>query len=165
MRNLGLICFDADSTLRDTTIPGKHFPTKPGEWVLRANVKERIAKVDWNRVGFGVASNQGGVARGMLSEVMAKNLLVDMAKEAFSLLPELAGIFLPHMPKPFIQLCPHNPDDRCSCRKPMPGMLTRIMAWYDVPPSRTLFVGNADTDQQAANNAGCLFQWESEFFA
>ena len=159
-----LYVFDADSTLRDCTVPGQNFPCRPGEWRLRPRVKSKLATIDWKDAGFGVASNQGGVAKGMLSELMARELLIDMAREAFAGIGDMETAFQPHIPKPFIQLCPHDPRGTCSCRKPMPGMLTRIMAFYDVRPEHTLFVGNADTDMQAAANAGCQFAWEDAFF-
>jgi histidinol-phosphate phosphatase family protein len=160
-----LCVFDADGTIRETTIPGQWYPKAPDEWRLRDGVKERLAAIDWNKVGFGVASNQGGVFKGELSEAMARKLLVDMVREA---MPEWAvgeAAFRPHMSTGFLQLCPHDTRGVCSCRKPMPGMLTRIMAWYDVNPCRTLFVGNADTDRKAAENAGCMYLDEADFFA
>ena len=164
MKNIQLMIFDADGTLRNCTVPGQYFPLRSGEWVLRPQVKEKFASIDWGDVGFGVASNQSGVHLGMLSELMARELLIDMAREAFSGISDMETAFRPHIPKPFIQLCPHDPKGVCACRKPMPGMLRRIMSFYDVRPENTLFVGNADTDMQAATNAGCLFSWESEFF-
>lgn len=163
-RRYDLIVFDADGTIRETTVSGQWYPKAPGEWRIRPGVKERLATIDWNTVGFGVASNQGGVFLGELSEATARKLLVDMAKEA---MPEWAAMdtaFRPHLSTGFLQLCPHDPRGVCSCRKPMPGMLTRIMAWYDAAPARTLFVGNADTDRRAALNAGCLYMDEADFF-
>ncbi len=162
--SLRCIVFDADGTVRSTTVAGHYFPRRPNEWELRPNVRERFAQIDWSEVGFGVASNQAGVALGFLSELMAHQLLVDMSREAFSLVPAMASVWTPQVSKPFIQLCPHDPRGMCACRKPMPGMLTRIMAYYDVRPAETLFVGNADTDRAAAQNAGCMYQDESVFF-
>ena len=33
-----------------------------------------------------------------------------------------------------IYLCPHSPDDRCSCRKPLPGMVRQAMADHGFDP-------------------------------
>jgi HAD superfamily hydrolase (TIGR01662 family) len=49
-------------------------------------------------------------------------------------------------------------------RKPSPGMLLDIMATTDVSPSKTLMVGDQETDKQAAEAAGCDFAWAHEFF-
>jgi histidinol-phosphate phosphatase family protein len=165
MRNYDLLVCDADGTVRETTVDGQFFPTKPGEWRLRRGVKERLAGIDWQAVGFGVASNQGGVFKGMLSELMARRLLVEMVRAALPARVVDDRTFLPHLSSAFIQFCPHDPRGVCSCRKPMPGMLTRIMAFYDARPTRTLFVGNSDTDLKAAQNAGCMYMDEREFFA
>lgn len=165
MQKYDLLIVDADGTCRETTVPKQWYPKAPDEWRIRPGVKERLATIDWDKVGFGVASNQGGVFLGELSEAMARKLLVDMVKAALP--PDVVDdrTFLPHMATGFLQLCPHDPRGVCSCRKPMPGMLTRIMAWYDINPCRTLFVGNADTDRKAAENAGCLYMDEADFFA
>jgi D-glycero-D-manno-heptose 1,7-bisphosphate phosphatase len=165
MRSYDLLVFDADGTVRETTVEGQFFPTKPGEWRIRAVVKERLAGIDWKAVGFGVASNQGGVFKGMLTEGMARQLLIEMVKEAMPPDTFDPRTFLPHIANGFIQLCPHDPRGVCSCRKPMPGMLTRIMAFYDARPERTLFVGNSDSDLKAAQNAGCMYLDEQVFFA
>lgn len=118
-----LYIFDADGTMRDCTVPGQHFPLTSSEWRLRPKVKVKFATIDWDTAGFGVASNQGGVAAGMLSELMARELLVDMAREALSGVPGMDTCFRPHVSKAFIQLCPHDPRGVCACRKPMPGMV------------------------------------------
>ncbi len=63
-----------------------------------------------------------------------------------------------------MQFCPHTEDARCTCRKPAPRLLLRLMDLWRVEPSETLFVGDLDTDRQAAENAGCRFAWAHEFF-
>ena len=49
-------------------------------------------------------------------------------------------------------------------RKPQPGMLLQAMNDADVLPSETLFVGDFNTDYEAAAHAGCSFAWADEFF-
>lgn len=149
-----LYVFDADGTLRLTTVQGQFFPIHPGEWKLRPGVVQKLATIDWGHVGFGVASNQSGVGRGLLSGRMATVMLANMAREATGR-PWPADVLL-H--------CPHLPTESCACRKPQPGMLVQLMRRYEVPPERTLFVGNADTDRLAAQRVGCTFAWENDFF-
>jgi len=52
-------------------------------------------------------------------------------------------------------LCPHHPDAGCLCRKPRPGLLHQAAAAFDFPIDEALFVGDAITDYQAAQAAGC----------
>ena len=52
-------------------------------------------------------------------------------------------------------------------RKPAPGMLKKAMhqaAGRYIAPEKTLMVGDRPEDQQAAQNAGCDFQWAGAFF-
>ena len=70
-----LYIFDADGTLRRTTVEGLPCPNRPGEWELIPGVRGRLAEIDWGRARFGVASNQGGVGLGYLSLAAARGLL------------------------------------------------------------------------------------------
>lgn len=49
-------------------------------------------------------------------------------------------------------------------RKPAPGMLIAAMDETRTSPERTLFVGDTDTDKQAAEAAGCGFMRAKDFF-
>lgn len=153
---LRLVIFDADDTLRRTTVAGKPCPHAPGEWELLPRVREMLSAVDWMRgsVRIGVASNQDQVAYGHLTHAMAHRLLRDMLVEATGC-PTLDAV---------IELCPHALDVPCDCRKPAPGMLLRAMAAAGVTPAETLFVGDAPTDAEAARRAGVAFTWAADFF-
>ena len=150
-----LYIFDADGTLRRTTVEGLPCPNRPGEWELIPGVRERLAEIDWSKVRFGVASNQGGVGLGYLPFSAAYGLLEEMVVEAF-------GVEKP--PPGSIEICPHAPHLGCPCRKPNPGMLLRLMRRFGVNPDETLFVGDMDKDEGAARAAGTRFMWAHEFF-
>ena len=150
-----LVIFDADDTLRRTTVPGKPCPHAPGEWELLPGVRAALAAIPWGRPGaphLGVATNQDQVGYGLFSEEIARELLRELLRAAAGHVP----------PDQALQLCPHVPEDRCDCRKPEPGMLRRIMRHYGVAPADTLFVGNAQTDAEAARRAGSAFAWAAE---
>ena len=49
-------------------------------------------------------------------------------------------------------------------RKPAPGMLLAACSRSSVLPSEALFVGDMESDELAAFNAGCAFRWADEFF-
>lgn len=152
-----LVIFDADDTLRYTTVPGQPCPRGPGEWGLLPGVAETLGKIPWLSHGgprLGLASNQDQVGYGHLSEHTARRLLEDLALAATGTVP----------PAPAIQLCPHRLEVRCECRKPAPGMLERILAYYRVDPGRTLFVGNCDTDRAAARGARVRYRDATRVF-
>lgn len=147
-----LIIFDADGTLRRCTVPGQPCPNAPGEWELIPGVEKAITQLS-ERTAFAVVSNQGGVGLGYLSVEMAGRLLYDMAQEAF-----------PNGDDVLILICPHAPDAGCDCRKPKPRLLERCMNKTLVGPRETLYVGDMESDRQAAENAGCCFMWAADFF-
>ena len=154
MKKYRLIIFDADGTLRRCTIEGQPCPNKLGEWELMPNVREKLAGIDWDVMGLGIASNQAGIAYGYLSEHMAYQLLKDMVVLATGRFP----------PTGSIQICPHAVEDDCRCRKPKPWMLQELMALWVVPASHTLYVGDMESDRLAAEAAGVDFMWAKDFF-
>jgi D-glycero-D-manno-heptose 1,7-bisphosphate phosphatase len=152
-----LFIFDADETLRRTTVAGQPCPRQADQWLLLPGVRQRLSGVSWNHGDgpyLGIASNQDQVGYGHLSFATARQLLRDLAKSA-------AGV---HLPDAALQLCPHRLEVSCGCRKPEPGMLRAIMDYYQVPPSETAFVGNDEPDREAAARAGTDFIWAADFF-
>jgi D-glycero-D-manno-heptose 1,7-bisphosphate phosphatase len=156
-RRYQLVIFDADDTLRRTTVAGKPCPHGPDEWELMPGVWETLHQVPWGEPGaprLGVASNQDQVAYGHISLASAHQLLRDLALAATGTSP----------PGPALQLCPHPVDLSCDCRKPRPGMLFTIMEHYGIKPDATVFVGNHEVDQEAAARAGVAFVWSDRLF-
>lgn len=153
---LRLYIFDADGTLRRTTVEGLPCPNGPGDWELIPGVRERLSQIEWGtgRAHFGIATNQGGVGVGHLTFETAHALLVEMVEQAFAI----------HPPQGSIEICPHAPHLGCPCRKPQPEMLLRLMHRFKVRRSETLFVGDMERDQEAARRAGIRFMWAHDFF-
>ncbi len=54
-----------------------------------------------------------------------------------------------------IFMCPHAPEDNCSCRKPLPGMIFEAQEKFQFILEQTWFVGDAVRDIEAAQSAGC----------
>jgi histidinol-phosphate phosphatase family protein len=91
-------------------------------------------------VRLAVVSNQSGIARGLVSAdaVDAVNRRVD----------ELLGPLGPFL------VCPHEPRDRCDCRKPAPGLVLRAADALGVRPSACVMIGDIGADVEAARRAG-----------
>jgi D-glycero-D-manno-heptose 1,7-bisphosphate phosphatase len=149
-----LFIFDADGTLRWTRIAGQPYPLKPGDWALMPGVADRLRTIDWNAHRLAVATNQNGVALGELREEDARGMIAAALEEAIGFLPGNA----------IIEMCVCHPDAGCSCRKPAPGLLCRILDRTGIPAGKALYVGDLDIDQEAAGRAGVPFRWASEFF-
>lgn len=149
-----LIIFDADGTLRRCTVPDQPCPNKPGEWEVIPGVREKISTLP-ERQRFAVVSNQGGVGLGRMTEAMAFSLLEALADAVFwDTRKGLSWIFA----------CCHAPLSGCACRKPSPLMLFRAMEHAHCKPAETLYVGDMDSDCEAAERAGIDFMWAWEFF-
>ena len=92
-----------------------------------------------------VASNQSGIARGLLDEYA----LAKIHQRLTAMIEDVGG---------FIEgwvYCPHGPLDGCDCRKPKPGLLFKISSEFDVPLIGTPYIGDSLRDLQAAKAAGC----------
>jgi D-glycero-D-manno-heptose 1,7-bisphosphate phosphatase len=151
-----LIIFDADGTLRRCTVKGQPCPNAEDQWELMPGVQEKMAKFDFgpNGILIGIASNQAGVSLGYLTEHTAYQLLKDLFVAVTDCWPTYG----------LLQVCPHPVNGGCDCRKPAPGMLLRIMRIAGVLQDRTLYVGDMESDEQAAQAAGVDFQWAKDFF-
>jgi D-glycero-D-manno-heptose 1,7-bisphosphate phosphatase len=155
IHGMELLIFDADGTLRRTTVPGQPCPRAPGEWELLPNVRDTFSSIDWTNRYLGVASNQDQVGYGLFTSDMAERLLRDVVEQATN----------GRVTSPCIRFCTHTLDVPCYCRKPEPGMLIDIMRSVGVARRRTLFVGDSDVDRAAARSAGTHFMWAPEFFS
>jgi histidinol-phosphate phosphatase family protein len=51
--------------------------------------------------------------------------------------------------------CVHKSNDGCDCRKPRTGLLLRAAADFGIDLSRSVFIGDSETDILAARSAGC----------
>ncbi len=94
---------------------------------------------------FFVVSNQSGVALGRFAE----SALLQVRSTLESLLAA-EGIVLRDC-----YWCPHAPQDGCSCRKPLPGLLLRAAAEHDIDLGASWMVGDILNDVEAGRRAGC----------
>ena len=98
-----------------------------------------------------VVTNQSGVARGYFSEADVQALHRWMAEALAAQGARIDGF----------AYCPHHPQGMvdgyvqvCDCRKPAPGLITRLIAEHDLDPARSVLIGDRDSDMQAAEAAG-----------
>ena len=53
--------------------------------------------------------------------------------------------------------CPHLPEHKCLCRKPLPGMLSEILSRYSVKSNSLHFFGDSYKDFLAAKSIRAKF--------
>ncbi len=57
----------------------------------------------------------------------------------------------------FVMVCPHGPDEGCTCRKPAIGGLESFLATHDVDLKNSWMFGDRETDGEFAKNLGVKF--------
>jgi D-glycero-D-manno-heptose 1,7-bisphosphate phosphatase len=92
-----------------------------------------------------VVTNQAIVRRGIVGPHVIDDIHSRMTRHVVEHGGALDGI----------AYCPHDDGDGCDCRKPQPGMLTRLASVRRVDLSRAYMVGDAWTDMAAGRAAGC----------
>lgn len=133
-----LVLFDRDGTLvHDVPYNGDPDRVRPVD-----GAQEALDRLRARGVRVGVVSNQSGVARGRITG--------EQVGACMDRLAELLGPF------DTVQVCPHGPDDGCTCRKPAPGMVEAACAELDVDPARCVLVGDIGADVDAATAAGAV---------
>lgn len=53
-----------------------------------------------------------------------------------------------------IYVCPHHPNDGCSCRKPAPGLIHQAAGDLNVDLGKSIFIGDSKSDVEASKSAG-----------
>jgi len=91
-----------------------------------------------------VVTNQSGIARGYYKLEDFKKLTKWMKNRL-----KADGIEIKE-----VYFCPHSPDDRCSCRKPSPGMILKAAKDYDIDVKKSWMIGDKPSDIEAALKAG-----------
>jgi len=91
-----------------------------------------------------IVSNQSGIARRYFSKSdyikLTKWMLDQFDQQNISILDTF--------------YCPHGPDSKCHCRKPLPGMFLDAERKYNLSMRDSWMIGDKETDIEAANLAG-----------
>lgn len=143
-----LYIFDKDNTLIYS------YPYRPANCIAEQtplpNVIEKCAELREAGHYLAIASNQGGVASGKVTH-----------QAVYEMMSHITNLIQAHS----YRYCPHSSRyNECDCRKPKPGMILSLIKEFGLPLSQVVFVGDADTDKQAAEAAGIVFIWACEFF-
>ncbi len=105
------------------------------------------AIVNLRQAGFKVVicTNQSGLGRGLFS-MEDLNKIHEKLHKAI----EEAGAYIDA-----IIFCPHTPEDKCECRKPLPGMIFDICDRFHVEDiSKLYMIGDSMRDLLAITAAG-----------
>lgn len=154
-----LIIFDKDNTL--IAGPAGRPANTVAEQVVLPGVVARLSVLRAEGHTIAIATNQGGVAWGFISLSQAYRLAHDAAEKCGGMDAVAVCPYDSRATGPRARRCYARSSDR---RKPNPGMILDLARRLNYPLSEVIFVGDRNSDQQAAQAAGVRFAWASDFF-
>lgn len=137
-----LVILDRDGVINEDS---DAYIKTPGEWVPVPGSIEAMARLTQAGYLVAIATNQSGLARGYFDEITLANihnLMNDLVESAGGRIDALC-------------YCPHHPDARCGCRKPLPGLLNAIEEALGVSVQGAWYVGDSQKDIDAARLKQC----------
>jgi histidinol-phosphate phosphatase family protein len=130
------VLFDRDGTLvRDVPYNGDPDLVQPMPGAAAATARLRAAGIR-----LGVVTNQSAVGRGLITP--------DQLDAVNQRVTERLGPFGAWA------ICPHDPADGCTCRKPEPYLVQKAAAELGVDPADCVVIGDIGADAAAAYAAG-----------
>ena len=137
-----LIILDRDGVLNQDS---DAYVKSVDEWIPLPGSAEAVGRLCDSGYTVAVATNQSGLARGYFSQADLDAMHDKMIKLAAAEGGEFAHI----------AFCPHNPDDHCDCRKPLPGLIHQIEDALKVSAKGAWMIGDSIRDLEAGAAAGC----------
>jgi D-glycero-D-manno-heptose 1,7-bisphosphate phosphatase len=117
-----------------------HPPDALEDLEILPGVPEALARLRWAGYLTVVVTNQPDVATG---------------KQRREVVDAMHAKLLSELPLDAVKVCFHVDADRCSCRKPQPGMLLEAARELDIDLGRSYMVGDRWRDIAAGQAAGC----------
>jgi D-glycero-D-manno-heptose 1,7-bisphosphate phosphatase len=141
------VFFDRDGVLNADT----GYVHRKQDFVWLPGATEAIRFCNDHGVFVFVVTNQAGVAHGLYDE-RAIDKLHGWIGEELAVIGAHIDAFI-H--------CPHHPEGKrapyraaCRCRKPAPGMILDLLSRWSVDPTRSILVGDKQSDLDAGSAAG-----------
>jgi D-glycero-D-manno-heptose 1,7-bisphosphate phosphatase len=136
-----LVILDRDGVVNEDS---PDFIKSPEEWNPIPGSLDAIARLSQAGFSVAIATNQSGLARGLIDASTLEAIHSMMTVEVAAAGGRLAGIFV----------CPHGPDDQCECRKPRPGLYRQIGEAFSCELVAVPVIGDSLRDLEAAVAVG-----------
>lgn len=137
------IFLDRDGTINNNC--DHYYIWKKEELLLNPGVVEALAELQSRGYLLIVISNQGGISKGEFSADDVDALHVHLRS-----MLEREGVKLDE-----IYYCSHHHMvESCLCRKPLPLMIEKAQARFDIDPASSWMIGDAERDVEAGKAAG-----------
>lgn len=100
-----------------------------------------------------IVTNQSAIARGILTEEKLGSIHKELVSRLQDLNAKIDAIYY----------CPHHPEakvekykQKCSCRKPGPGMIVRAANEHSIDLKHSYMIGDCMEDVEAGLKVGCI---------
>jgi len=140
-----VVFFDRDGTI----IEDSHYLSKVKDLKVFEKSAQAIGLLNKSGYKVIIVTNQSGIGRGYYSRKDADEVNKELKKRLNENYAHIDNIYV----------CPHHPDDNCSCRKPKPGMLIRAKKDLNIDLKNSYIVGDkqCDIDLAKSINAKSIF--------
>lgn len=133
---------DRDGVINRCPKPHQYV-TSWSEMIVHPEIIQLIK--DFNVLGFPiiVITNQRGISRGRLSNQKFREISKQLFKHLSTHQAFINATYY----------CPHGYEDKCSCRKPKPGLIKQAIRDFNIDPSKSILIGDSTSDSLAAKSA------------
>ena len=139
-----LVLLDRDGVINRFPGKGEYVVARKGLQLL-PNALEALRLLTEAGFQIHVISNQGCVARGMISLVELNRLTRQMSRRIEKFGGKLHRV----------HYCVHQTSDHCRCKKPKTWLLKKALRGLKVEPKDIFFIGDSQEDVQAGHDFGC----------
>jgi D-glycero-D-manno-heptose 1,7-bisphosphate phosphatase len=115
------------------------------QFVFMPGIRDALKQLAALGLPIIVISNQAAVGKGLLEPAGLEEITAKMEHALREDGTILTAAYY----------CVHRADENCLCRKPKPELLYRAADDFNVDLSRSVFIGDSETDVRAARAAGC----------
>ena len=133
------IFLDRDGVVNEMIMRGNvvSSPRSVNEFVFKQDFLD-FSKGLVDRNNLFIVTNQPDIKRGLLKEQDLSDIH-EIINRRYSIKK--------------ILFCPHDDDDKCLCRKPLPGMIDQVIKEYGLIRNECFLVGDSHKDMLAARAA------------
>lgn len=123
----------------------KNYVKKISELEIFPKIEIPIKKLREKGFLIIIITNQSSINRGITSLENIEQIHQHIQNYLRKFGVEIDGFFI----------CPHRPDENCSCRKPKSGLILKAIDEFNIDIKLCWMIGDNDSDIIAANNVGC----------
>jgi D-glycero-D-manno-heptose 1,7-bisphosphate phosphatase len=134
------VLLDRDGTI----IEDRRYLADPDGVALLPGAVDGLRRLTQAGCRLALLTNQSGIGRGLF-DLNAMHRVHE----------RLAALLIPHDIRLHgIFFCPHAPEERCGCRKPLPGLFRQAACALGVRPERACVIGDKEADVDLGRNVG-----------